>query len=235
VGRGRALISPAGLRALLFDFDGTLVDTESTVLASWLHVYEHAGHELDLDRWLDTVGGDVDARYEALAGLIGDAFDRQAAHELRRTFELGLVGDLPLRDGFGELLDQAAAAGLRLAVVSSSPAAWVRGHLSRLRALDRFELVLTREDAARAKPAPDLYLAALDRLALRPDQALVVEDATNGVLAAHAAGLEAVVVPNPVTARQRHMEVPVLPDATALWAHVEQRLRGGATPVCSPT
>jgi putative hydrolase of the HAD superfamily len=196
------------------------------VLASWLHLYDHVGHELDLDRWLDTVGGDVDARYDALVGLVGDAFDLAAARQLRRTFELGLVGDLPLRHGFGELLERAAAAGLRLAVVSSSPAEWVCGHLSRLGIVDRFELVVTREDAARAKPHPDLYLVALERLGLRAHEALVVEDAANGVLAARAAGVEAVVVPNPVTARQRHDDVTVLPDATALWANVEQRLVG---------
>jgi beta-phosphoglucomutase-like phosphatase (HAD superfamily) len=224
VGRGRALTSPPGLRALLLDFDGTLVDTESTVLASWLHLYEHAGHELDLDRWLDTVGGDVEARYEALAGLVGDDFDMAAGRRLRRTFELGLVGDLPLREGFGELLDRAAAARLRLAVVSSSPAEWVCGHLERLGLVERFELIVTREDALRAKPHPDLYLVALERLGLPAEAALVVEDAANGVAAAHAAGLEAVVVPNPVTVRQRHDGVPVLPDATALWAHVQQRL-----------
>jgi beta-phosphoglucomutase-like phosphatase (HAD superfamily) len=112
VGRGRALISPAGLRALLFDFDGTLVDTESTVLASWLHLYEHAGQELDLDRWLDIVRGDVDARYDAPAGLVGDAFDRQAAHELRRTFELGLVvtrEDAPRQARAGPLPRRAGA------------------------------------------------------------------------------------------------------------------------------
>jgi beta-phosphoglucomutase-like phosphatase (HAD superfamily) len=194
------------------------------VLASWLHLYEHSGHELDLDRWLDTVGGDVDARYDALAGLVGDAFDLAAARQLRRTFELGLVGDLPLRDGFAELLDRAAVRGLRLAVVSSSPAEWVRGHLGRLGLLDRFELVITREDAARAKPHPDLYLVALDRLGLPAEQALVVEDAVNGAAAAHAAGLEAVVVPNPVTVRQQHGHVTVLPDARVLWAHVQQRL-----------
>jgi HAD superfamily hydrolase (TIGR01509 family) len=196
------------------------------VLASWLHLYEHAGHELDLDRWLDTVGGDVEARYDALAGLVGDDFDMAAARQLRRTFELGLVGDLPLREGFGELLDRAAAAGLWLAVVSSSPAEWVCGHLERLGLVERFELIVTREDALRAKPHPDLYLVALERLGLPAEAALVVEDAANGVAAAHAAGLEAVAVPNRVTVRQRHDGVTVLPDATALWAHVQQRLVG---------
>ena len=155
---------------------------------------------------------------------MGDAFDRAAASSLRRTFELGLVADLPLRDGFAALLDRAAAAGLRLAVVSSSPAEWVCGHLDRLGLVDRFELIVTREDAERAKPHPDLYLVALERLGLAPGDALVVEDAANGVVAARAAGVEVVVVPNPVTVAQRHDGVVVLPDAEALWEHVRERL-----------
>lgn len=109
-------------------------------------------------------------------------------------------------------------------MVSSSPAEWVCGHLERLGLVDRFALVVTREDTQRAKPAPDLYLVALDRLGLAADAALVVEDAANGVVAARAAGLDVVVVPNPVTAAQRHDGAEVLPDAVALWSHVQSRL-----------
>jgi HAD superfamily hydrolase (TIGR01509 family) len=192
------------------------------VLASWQHLYDTTGIELGLDRWLDSVGGDIDDRYAALAELVGEGFDREAAHALRREHELSLVGDLPLRDGLAEVLDRAQAHGLVLAVVSSSPAEWVCGHLQRLGLLDRFAFVVTREDAERGKPHPDLYLVALDRLGLPPEQVLVVEDSVNGVLAGHAAGLRAVALPNPVTARQAHV-VEVLEPA-ALWDHVARTL-----------
>jgi putative hydrolase of the HAD superfamily len=219
VGRGGALTR---LAALLLDFDGTLVDTESTVLASWHHLYAELGHELDLVRWLSSVGGDVDDRYDALAALVGQSFDREAAHVLRREREMALVGDLPLRDGWAELLDRAADAGLRLAVVSSSPDHWVRGHLDRLGLLDRFELLVTREHAERGKPHPDLYLVAVERIGLPAEQVLAVEDSVNGATAALAAGLEVVAVPGPVTRQQSH-RVPVL-DPAGLWQVVEQRL-----------
>jgi putative hydrolase of the HAD superfamily len=132
------------------------------------------------------------------------------------------VADLPLRDGLEDVLERASGHGLVLAVVSSSPAWWVRGHLERLGLLDRFAFVVTREDAALAKPAPDLYLVALERLGLPPDEVLVVEDSVNGVLAAHAAGLRAVAVPNPVTARQAHVAEVLEPGA--LWQHVQRLL-----------
>lgn len=192
------------------------------MLASWQHLYAALGHELALDGWLRTVGGDVEARYDALAELVGDGFDFDSAHALRRAHELSLVGSLPLRDGLLELLDRAAERGLEVAVVSSSPADWVHGHLARLQLLDRFSFVVTREDAQRAKPHPDLYLAALDRLTVPAEQVLVVEDSVNGVTAAHAAGLAAVAVPNAVTQAQPHV-VTVL-ETAALWAHLEQLL-----------
>ncbi|MCW2613827.1 MAG: putative haloacid dehalogenase-like hydrolase [Frankiales bacterium] len=195
------------------------MDTESTVLESWQHLYASSGHELDLDRWLSTVGGDVEERYAALAALVGDGFDHDAAHDLRLAHELALVAELPLRDGWAEVLDRALDRGLRLAVVSSSPLWWVGGHLTRLGLQDRFELVVTREDAERAKPHPDLYLVALERLGLAPEQALVVEDSVNGAAAATAAGLDVVVVPNAVTVRQAHVVPSLAP--TSLWAHVE--------------
>jgi HAD superfamily hydrolase (TIGR01509 family) len=153
---------------------------------------------------------------------VGEGFDREAAHALRREHELSLVADLPLREGLADVLDRAAAHGLVLAVVSSSPSWWVLGHLERLGLLARFAFVVTREDAVRAKPHPDLYLVALERLALPASDVLVVEDSVNGVLAAHAAGLRAVALPNPVTARQAHV-VEVLEPAT-LWSHLEHLL-----------
>ncbi len=108
--------------------------------------------------------------------------------------------------------------------MSSSPAHWVHGHLSRLGLLERFAFVVTREDAVRAKPHPDLYLAALERLEVDPAHVLVVEDSVNGVAAAHAAGLSAVAVPNAVTQDQPHA-VTVL-ETVALWSHLEPLLAG---------
>jgi HAD superfamily hydrolase (TIGR01509 family) len=204
--------------ALLFDFDGTILDTESTVLRAWREEYEHHGLELDEQAWLGALGGDQD-RYAALARQVGDSYDRVASQTRKRRREAELVASLALRDGIDECLREARQAGWTLGLVSSSPASWVRPHLDRLALLDRFDTVVTREDAERAKPFPDLYLAALARLDVSPTDAVAIEDSANGVAAARAAGVRCVAFPNPITARQDLRHADVLAESQ-LWARV---------------
>lgn len=209
------------LSAILFDFDGTLMDTESTVLAAWEAEYAHHGQVLERAEWLTAVGtGGLDW-YTRLAALVGPDFDREAAQSRRRAREAELVADLGLRAGIVECLDDARARGLKLAVVSSSPRDWVVGHLARLGLLPRFDAVLTREDGARGKPHPDLYLAALSRLELAPSGVVAVEDSANGVAAAVAAGLRVAAVPNAVTCAQVLSEATVVLDPVQLRTWIE--------------
>lgn len=186
------------MTALLLDFDGTLLDSETCHLQSWEEHYAVHGHVLDRVAWIAGVGGHGlgPDPHAGLTALVGDAFDPAA----RRAREMELVHALPPRDGVAELLQAAREAGCRLAVVSSSPRDWVVPHLDRLGLLGPLETVVTREDAPRTKPAPDLYLEALARLGT--DDAVAVEDSANGVAAAQAAGLRVVAVPGPVTAAQ---------------------------------
>lgn len=184
------------MSALLLDFDGTLLDSETCHLRSWEEAWSRHGHRLDLDRWVAGVGSHGWDPHDALVALAGPAFDPEA----RRVRELELVHALEVRDGVLELLATARATGCRLAVVSSSPRGWVVPHLDRLGLLAAMETVVTREDAPRAKPAPDLYVEALRRLGV--PTAVAVEDSANGVAAARAAGLRVLAVPGPVTAGQ---------------------------------
>ncbi len=144
-------------RVLLLDFDGTVLDTESTVLASWAE--EYARHAVAFDRaaWCARVGVfSEDEPYAELAALVGESFDAAQAHRRRRAREDDLVLELPVKDGVRELLDGAAAREVPVAVVSSSPYAWVGGHLERLGLRALVETVVTRGDAPLPKPAPDL-------------------------------------------------------------------------------
>jgi beta-phosphoglucomutase-like phosphatase (HAD superfamily) len=98
-----------------------------------------------------------------------------------------------------EWLDDAELLGLALGVASSSPLAWVEGHLERLGIRSRFRSIVCRTHNRPPKPAPDLYLAALDDLGVAASDTIAVEDSPNGITAAKAAGLFCVAVPNPMT------------------------------------
>jgi HAD superfamily hydrolase (TIGR01509 family) len=115
---------------------------------------------------------------------------------------LHLITDVEPHAAVDAALTALTAAGVRLAVVSSSPGTWVHPNLERLGWLARFEVIVTREDAPRAKPHPDLYLRALQLLDANPAVAVAVEDSATGVRAARAAGLRCVAMPNPVTRHQ---------------------------------
>lgn len=188
---------------LLFDFDGLLVDTEGARYGAWRDVYAEHGHEFELDRWTQNVGTLAEPFDPALrlAELTGLPLDPDDLNERRRARELELVHAEELREGVAVLLDEAAERGLAVAIVSSASERWVRSHLGRL-GLEQVwrTIVCANGDLDRAKPAPRLYLEALDALGLRADEAIAFEDSLHGVRAAKAAGIFTVAVPNLVTA-----------------------------------
>ena len=190
------------IRALVFDFDGLILETETPAYETWADIYREHGHELPLDRWFDYIGregGFFDAA-DHLAALVGEGFDREAARARRDARKTELIAALDVMVGVREYVRDAKRLGLRLAVASSSSRAWVLGHLERLGIGAEWDAVRTREDVARTKPAPDLYLAAVRALGVAPHEAVAFEDSVNGIAAAKAAGLLCVAVPNALTA-----------------------------------
>lgn len=194
------------MKALIFDFDGTILDTETPELRGWQAFYREHGQELPLERWRAAVG-------------TWDAFDPWAAlplsaREREATLREGIlreIGESDVRPGVRALLDEARARGLRLAVASSSDGDWVHRWLRAHGLHGHFEAFATREQVARVKPDPELYRLALRQLGLPAQDCLAVEDSHNGATAALAAGLGVVVVPNEVTAGQ-----PLPPQAARL-------------------
>jgi HAD superfamily hydrolase (TIGR01509 family) len=189
------------VRALLFDFDGLIVDTETPSLASWQAVYREHGQELTLERWapiIGTIGGFDPLEYlEELHGPV----DREAVTTRRREHELSLLEIEELRPGILDYLEEARQLGLRTAIVSSSSRRWVDRHLTRLERLEDFDQIVTADhDPERSKPLPTLYLEALELLGVEASEAVAFEDSPNGVRAAKAAAIFVVAVPNGVTA-----------------------------------
>jgi len=189
------------VRALLFDFDGTLVDTESIDLRSWQEVFAEHGVEVPLDRFLLRVGTlEGPDELDELDALLDAPCDREAVQAVRRRRELELLATEPLRPGVDSCLEAARRLGLRLGIVSSSSRAWIEAGLERLAVADGWAVVSCADgDRARCKPRPDLYLEALEALGVRAGEAIAFEDSPNGIAAARAAGIFCVAVPNPVT------------------------------------
>jgi len=188
--------------AILFDFDGVLVDTEWAIYQAWLLTFQAHGHNLPLDVYTHCIGSDFatwspKTHLEELTGLAFDWHDLDTRRQEEIMRDLTHEGPMP---GVISLLDQLTRAGIRRAVVSSSSHHWVDGWLEKLKFADSFETVVCRGDAERIKPAPDLYLEAAKRLGLDPAACLVIEDSLNGVKSAKAAGMSVWVVPNRVTA-----------------------------------
>jgi HAD superfamily hydrolase (TIGR01509 family) len=189
------------IRALVFDFDGTIIDSETPVLDEWMATYAAHGHELPRDEYVKIVGSaeHVFDPHAHLEGLIGRALDRAALTAERQARHREIIyrsGTLP---GVVQWLDAARTSALPLAIASSSQAWWVESNLDRLALRDRFRVVRTRETVRQTKPAPDLFLGAVEDLGVAPEHAIAIEDSPNGVRAAKAAGLFTIAVPNPVT------------------------------------
>ena len=155
--------------ALIFDFDGVMVDTEVPEFESWSQMFQSHGVELDRELWLSIIGRGREYfdPFQHLEDLKGSPIDREAVKTERRQCYLELVAPNPLLPGVMEYLDEAADMGLRLGVASSSTRQWVEDHLRPRGVLDRFEAISTGDEAENSKPDPEIYLTAIDRLGRR--------------------------------------------------------------------
>lgn len=191
------------IQALVFDFDGLIVDTETPLVDAWEAV--HARHGVACNRSvLFGAVGHVGIDFDPWAAF-GPSADRQVLEDEYRRHARSLTWSQPLLPGVAELLAEAGARGTRLGVASNSPRTHVEGHLARVGLLDRFDVIRCIDDVTAGKPAPDLYLAAVAALDVAPGRAVAFEDSVPGHVAAKRAGLACVVVPNPSTA---HCEFP---------------------------
>ncbi len=189
------------IRALVFDFDGLILETESPIYQSWKEMYQAYHQELSWDTWADIIGRSEIAwdPLEELETLLGKKLDRPRLEEARRQREMEMILAQPIMPGVVEYLEAARQRGMLLAVASSSSYSWVHGHLSRLGLRDYFSCLRTSSDVQHAKPDPELYLSVLHCLDTSASEALALEDSPHGITAAKRAGLYCVAVPNDMT------------------------------------
>lgn len=189
------------IRALLFDFDGTLWDSESAVFDAYRRLYAQHGHDLPAAEWATGVGtlGGFDPVADLEARLGRELADRGAA-DVAWDQVVGTLEHVGLRPGVRSYVDGAVARGLKLGIVSSNDRAWVDVHLSRLEIADSWDVIITADgDRERAKPNPAMYVEALAAVDAEPAEAIAVEDSPHGVAAAKEAGIFCIAVPNEIT------------------------------------
>jgi HAD superfamily hydrolase (TIGR01509 family) len=182
------------IRALIFDFDGLILDTETSLIDAYGDV--HSAHGIPFDRPLFTRSvGHADYAFDPWRAF-GPGADRGALEAQRITFRQARVERESILPGVGALLDAGRSAGLGIGLASNSGHDHVEGHLARLGLADRFDFVACREDVAAPKPEPDLYRLVLEHFGIGGRQAIAFEDSHTGSLAARRAGVWVVAVPN---------------------------------------
>ncbi|MGZ9166646.1 MAG: HAD-IA family hydrolase [Anaerolineales bacterium] len=204
------------IRAVIFDMDGVLVDSEALINAAAIAMFKEKGLVVQPADFLPFVGAGEDRYIGGVAEQYGFPLDAPLAKQ--RTYEIYLdlaPSQLNVFSGVPDLLDECRKAGLRIAVASSADEIKVRANLKMIGLpLDFWDTIVVGEDALRKKPAPDAFLFAAEKLGAMPSECVVVEDAVNGVQAAKAAGMRCVAVATSFSPDRLH-EADVVRDSIA--------------------
>jgi HAD superfamily hydrolase (TIGR01509 family) len=215
---------PTPLHAVIFDLDGLLLDSE--------RVYEKAARDA-----LAAMGFEMTRPlYSAMMGLPGaecDAFLRQAFGSgfsserfqqlFRESVQPCFQTGVPLKRGAVELLDGLDRLGIAKAIATSSEWESLEVKMRGAGLRERFSVIISSDQVERGKPHPDVYLRAADRLGARPSHCVALEDSHNGIRAAHAAGMAAIMVPDLLAPTE---EIAALCVAIAVDLHEARRLLG---------
>lgn len=206
------------LEAVVFDFDGLIVDSETPIYRATAAALAGLGHQLTIEGWATVVGHGEEDSFRALQSAVGAPIDRAAYEVAYADQDRSWRETVPALPGVVGLLTALSAAGIPCGVASSSSSTWVEGHLERLGLAHLVAAVATADRVGgRSKPAPDTYLLACADLGARPARSVALEDSAPGIAAARAAGLAVVAVPSEIT---RHTDLSAaqrsVPDLTHL-------------------
>jgi HAD superfamily hydrolase (TIGR01509 family) len=186
------------IKAAIFDMDGLLVDSERLFMDLYAQAAQDFGYDIPRQAFIESIGTPSDDTRRILFRGFGDGVP---VEEIDRKFLEVLEAHvkahgMPVKAGVSELLESLHEAGIKTAVATSNDMEGVRYLLGRDGLIDRFEIIVTREDVVRAKPDPEIYLTAASRLGVDTHSCIVFEDSEVGVSAAIAAGMRACLVPD---------------------------------------
>ena len=215
------------LEAVIFDMDGTLVDSERVSQEAWKRAARDLGIELPGELIHSFIGRTAPSVHALMVGHLGG--DDELAKECFRLhfvhFDELSQTDLTLMPGAREALDQLQAAGFPLALATSTYREKALMRLERFGLGDAFATITCGDDAENGKPAPDIFLKAAERMGVDPAHCAVIEDSHNGVRAGHAAGAQVFMIPDMVSPTEEiaDMCTAVLPSLHELPAAIAAR------------
>lgn len=189
------------IKAIIFDFDGLMIDTETPWYDAYCKVFEEYGVDLPLELWVKVVGTTF-AAFDPIHYLeeqTGKSIDRTIIFAKTKKYHDQLMKEKDLREGVRTYLDEAKQKGLRIGLATSSNRAWIAPYLEKYNLRHYFDHITTSDDVEKVKPDPALYLKTVQGLSVDANHAIAFEDSLNGLIAAKAAGLHCVIVPNQVT------------------------------------
>jgi HAD superfamily hydrolase (TIGR01509 family) len=186
--------------AVIFDFDGTILDSETAEFVSHRRLFEDWGTPLTEDEWCEGIGilQPNTHWFERLCERAQDPPDFERFQQLTRQYFREHVPDEPM-PGVSALLGALITAGVPRAVASGAPSDWVRHGLDTLGLTTSFDAIVTSDQVPRGKPAPDVYLEAARRMGLEPARCVALEDSGPGLASARAAGMRTIVIPHALT------------------------------------
>ncbi|MDW3176205.1 MAG: HAD-IA family hydrolase [Acidimicrobiia bacterium] len=226
-------MSASRAQLVIWDFDGTILDTEWPAYEAAKREYERLDAELNFRDWQDTIGSaNHEPWWEHLRRQVGDLGEPDEVVIARfRDYKNTLTDSYDLMPGVQKAFTRLAQLQVSSAVASSSPIDWVERHTTRHGLWDHFTAVATRTDvgAERTKPHPDLFLLAAARAGREPEDCVVIEDSVHGVTAARSAGMSVVAVPNRITTGQDFSHADLVLDS------LEQVSVEEVLAQCSPT
>lgn len=187
------------IKAVVFDFDGLILDTEYALYEAFCELLEMTTDELPIKEYATYIGSDGERLYNYLLNKANHSLTFEELVEKSHILHKQRLLQPIAREGVEDYLQAAKAKGLKIGLATSSNREWIHHFLTELNLIDYFDVLSTKDDVENVKPDPAVYENVIRQFGISPDEAIAFEDSGNGSKAAIAAGLHCVIVPNRIT------------------------------------